>query len=783
MSKSRSTVETGAIRDPATHPTATASAGLARAVHSTTNQQQQQHERARIRSRIKLSGNNWAPEQQEVYTTTEIVKSRHGGTKTRTVEHDAKTGIRLTPYATASESGDESDSEGSIADYDRTTAATVATSSPATVIRRRSSSDGDTKKTTTDNPEPISTAGTGERSPDRTEEAQMEENKQLAQYTEDDDDVSQSADCGADEDEESEDEGDDEEGDQREYGEEDEEEVDNEEDTARGEAIWGNANAAAAATRACQGNVNNGINHQVEVQGLELDDNEDAEEYYDDEHDEDDEGNESDATAYSHDQEDSDNDIDDAIREEMEDFCAHFKDIEKRFRLISKIGEGTFSSVYKAEDLLYDRYDNDWDWESQDEAYEDSLPPNKRRKFNGHTDSQLYQRRRPKYVAIKKIYVTSSPQRIMNELELLHALKGSRDVVPLITAFRHLDQVVAILPYFRHVDFRQYFRTMSIPAMRLYFRSLFSALCHVHEQKIIHRDIKPTNFLYDISKGRGVLVDFGLAEREGADSSYCPCQNPGMDRERKEYRNALINSTTVSTGYIKNDTRPSRRANRAGTRGFRAPEVLFKCTSQTTKIDIWSAGVILLTMLTKRFPFFNSADDVDATVEIATIFGRVRMRACALLHGAVFETTLPTIGERGFSLEKIVLWSTNRIGGGSDKDDKQKQQEREKEREREAQREKEREKVRIKQGMSQREREKEREKDRERAREAERQRERKLRDQLLPEDEKVACEFLARCLELDPEKRISAVEALQHPFFTEEEEEEGEDEQTEKVQD
>lgn len=63
-------------------------------------------------------------------------------------------------------------------------------------------------------------------------------------------------------------------------------------------------------------------------------------------------------------------------------------------------------------------------------------------------------------MAIKKIYVTSSPQRIMNELELLHELRGCRDIVPLITAFRHLDQVVAILPYFRHIDFKVQFSVL-----------------------------------------------------------------------------------------------------------------------------------------------------------------------------------------------------------------------------------------------------------------------------------------------------------------------------------
>lgn len=111
-------------------------------------------------------------------------------------------------------------------------------------------------------------------------------------------------------------------------------------------------------------------------------------------------------------------------------------------------------------------------------------------------------------------------------------------------------------------------------------------------------------------------------------------------------------------GYPKNDQRPSRRANRAGTRGFRAPEVLLKCTAQTTKIDMWSAGVILLTILAQRFPFFNSTDDVEAMIEIASIYGQKKMKACAILHGAVFQCTLPTIGDRGYSLAHIVQWST-----------------------------------------------------------------------------------------------------------------------------
>ncbi|ORX99048.1 kinase-like protein [Basidiobolus meristosporus CBS 931.73] len=382
---------------------------------------------------------------------------------------------------------------------------------------------------------------------------------------------------------------------------------------------------------------------------------------------------------------------------EMHRFLQSFPSLSEKYTLLEKTGEGTFSTVYKAIDLDHQLYDNSM-WKhycpAEPNTEELALKEFRKRKLQEE----------PVYVAIKRIYVTSSPARIANEISILRDLSGHDCILPLITACRHQDQVVVILPYFEHDDFRDFYRKLSIGEMKPYFRALFRALEIIHKEKIIHRDIKPSNFLYNVAKQQGALVDFGLAQVEPF-RPVCvhhrivifDCVEGGRVRQRSS-QNPSIPAPSLPTAQVMASPMPAVRANRAGTRGFRAPEVLFKHVQQTGAIDIWSAGVILLCVMSQRFPFFNSNSDQEALLEIACLFGKKAMQHAAALLNRSFITNVPTVHDNPIGWERLIKY----LNPNGFKD--------------------------------------------------------------IPVE---AFDLLKRCMSLDPQERITASEALRHPFLVE----------------
>ncbi|XP_041751681.1 cell division cycle 7-related protein kinase isoform X2 [Coregonus clupeaformis] len=319
------------------------------------------------------------------------------------------------------------------------------------------------------------------------------------------------------------------------------------------------------------------------------------------------------------------------------------------FHIIDKIGEGTFSSVYLGEALM----------------------------ANGTKEK----------FALKHLIPTSHPVRIAAELQCLTVAGGKENVMGVTYCFRKDDHCVIVMPYMEHQTFVDIIGLLSFEEVRQYIYHLLKALQHIHQFGIIHRDIKPTNFLYNRQEKMFALVDFGLAQGTADTqiellkelSGLCKApravfgernlnsctpvptkttdpkielvkstktEDPATRKFVTAHRRPLPVKTPVSNQRPNQRTTPaavnlgftcscyttdrvcnicmSRKqqvAPRAGTPGFRAPEVLTKCPNQGTAIDIWSAGVILLSLLSGRYPFFKASDDLIALTQIMTIRG------------------------------------------------------------------------------------------------------------------------------------------------------------------
>lgn len=275
-----------------------------------------------------------------------------------------------------------------------------------------------------------------------------------------------------------------------------------------------------------------------------------------------------------------------AIQYEIQSLLETVPIISEQYKLIDRLGEGqflrlhlysaaflcfhragTFSSVYKAIDLHHAKYENTL-WATPLSLIPVDPTSKKLVLEKAYKTPQLLQLRQQQkagkvFVALKRIYVTSSPVRIFNELDILNDLRqvcpasfleGShglskfdqqrseqcrlpyfRDSLRRSSDRRHAFQPPPrfpsssnqpnLFPFFptyllRSLLHQTYYRQATLPLLRSYFACLFRALSSTHKLAIIHRDVKPANFLFDTVTGTGVLCDYGLAQKTGGTECY-----------------------------------------------------------------------------------------------------------------------------------------------------------------------------------------------------------------------------------------------------------------------
>ena len=95
---------------------------------------------------------------------------------------------------------------------------------------------------------------------------------------------------------------------------------------------------------------------------------------------------------------------------------------------------------------------------------------------------------------------------------ILKLLDGQKFVTDLIQGYRLEGQVSLVFKYQTSKPFLTYLKELSLIDVKHYMKILLTAVNHLAEFGVMHRDIKPNNFLYDPATRTGLLIDFGLSE-------------------------------------------------------------------------------------------------------------------------------------------------------------------------------------------------------------------------------------------------------------------------------
>lgn len=285
----------------------------------------------------------------------------------------------------------------------------------------------------------------------------------------------------------------------------------------------------------------------------------------------------------------------------------------KGYRLLSKLGEGSFGKVYSA-------------------MNED----------NGQ------------FFAVKRVrFASDQREQLLREIRLLRCLDHPNIVKYLGVEVSEEKQMANIfLEYVKMEgcgDLTSLLRRLGsnppLTIIRSHLRQVLAALVYLHSYHIVHQDIKGANVLVGVDVTK--LADFGTARQlvpeddqelsgvgdggeDGNESEMGsvsePASNTVSPRQQQQQstasgvspRRASLSSATRSNGG--GPTIRNRREAREGTAVFMAPEVLIggEHEEMTTSSDIWSVGCLLIEMTTGKLPWLSqlTGDRRDALIEL-----------------------------------------------------------------------------------------------------------------------------------------------------------------------
>lgn len=173
----------------------------------------------------------------------------------------------------------------------------------------------------------------------------------------------------------------------------------------------------------------------------------------------------------------------------------------------------------------------------------------------------------------------------------------------------------------------------TIPQIKCYMKQLLEGCAYLHENKILHRDMKAANLLIS---NRGILqiADFGLARPYDDDP---PKPGQGGGEATREYTTLVV------------------------TRWYRPPELLLQLRKYTTAIDMWGVGCVFGEMF-KHKPILTGDSDLNQAKLIFELLGSPNdqtMPGWRDLPGAeaivAFEPATPSLNRHFRELDALAL--------------------------------------------------------------------------------------------------------------------------------
>nr|POE55769.1 isoform 2 of cell division cycle 7-related protein kinase [Quercus suber] len=116
-----------------------------------------------------------------------------------------------------------------------------------------------------------------------------------------------------------------------------------------------------------------------------------------------------------------------------------------------------------------------------------------------------------KMFAIKCPHANAHKHHVNNELKMLEHFGGRNFIIKFEGSFQSGNNDCFVLEHVQHDRPEVLKKDIDVYQLQWYGYCLFRALACLHKQGVIHRDVKPGNFLFSWKLNKGYLIDFNLA--------------------------------------------------------------------------------------------------------------------------------------------------------------------------------------------------------------------------------------------------------------------------------